>query len=90
MSNRSMTIDLHPVFNRGGAIDAALREAFEEAERRKATELEIIHGKGSGQLRKRVLRYVDEVSGRLPVHRVIKDQHNHGRVVVTFRWPRGQ
>lgn len=90
MSSRKMTLDLHPVFNQSGAIDQALREAMDEAEARKIKELEIITGKGSGALRKRVLRYLDRGDVRPRYHRVIKDRGNHGRVLVAFRWSRGQ
>ncbi len=90
MSTRRIKLDLHPIFNRGSAIDAALADAFDEAERRKAAELEIICGKGSGALRKRVLRYLDRSDVRPRYHRVTKDRGNHGRVMVSFRWSRGQ
>lgn len=90
MSTRRAKLDLHPIFNRGSAIDAALDEALNDAERRKTAELEIICGKGSGALRRRVLRYLDQSEVRPRYHRVIKDRGNHGRVLVSFRWSRGQ
>ncbi len=90
MSSRKLTLDLHPVFNRGGAIDQALRDAMDEAEARKAKQLEIITGKGSGALRKRVLRFLDSKEMRDRYHRIDKDPGNHGRVFVHFRFPRGQ
>ncbi len=90
MSTRRITLDLHPIFNRGDRIDAALRDAMDEAEARKAKELEIICGKGSGALKKRVLRFLDRRDVRERYHRVDKDPRNHGRVFVHFRWRRGQ
>jgi DNA-nicking Smr family endonuclease len=90
VSSRKMTLDLHPIFNQGGKIDAALREAMDEAEQRKAKQLEIITGKGSGALRKRVLRFLDQKSVRSRYHRIDKDPGNHGYVTVHFRWKRGQ
>jgi DNA-nicking Smr family endonuclease len=90
MSSRKLTLDLHPIFGDGRAIDAALADAVDEAERRKLKELEIIHGKGSGQLKKRVLRYLDRKDVRERYHRVDKDPGNHGHVFVYFRWKRGQ
>jgi DNA-nicking Smr family endonuclease len=90
MSTRKLTLDLHPVFNRGGAIDQALRDAMDEAEARKVKQLEIITGKGSGALRKRVLRFLDSSDMRGRYHRIDKDPGNHGRVFVHFRFPRGQ
>lgn len=90
MSNRRLHLDLHPIFNRGGQIDAALHGALRDAERRKASELEIICGKGSGALKKRVLRFLDRKDVRRRYHRINRDPHNHGRVFVYFRWRRGQ
>ena len=90
MSTRKLTLDLHPVFNKGREIDRALDEALDEAEASKAKQLEIIHGKGSGQLKKRVLRYLDRKDVRARYHRVDKDPSNSGHLVVHFRWSRGQ
>ncbi len=90
MSSRKMTLDLHPVFNQGRAIEQALHEAMDEAEARKVKELEIITGKGSGALRKRVLRFLDSTQMRARYHRIDKDAGNHGRIFVHFRFQRGQ
>jgi DNA-nicking Smr family endonuclease len=90
MSSRKLTLDLHPIFRDGRKIDQALADAMDEAERRKLKELEIVHGKGSGQLRKRVLRYLDRKDVRERYHRIDKDPGNHGHVFVYFRWKRGQ
>ncbi len=90
MSTRKLTLDLHPVFNRGREIDQALAEAMDEAQATKAKQLEIIHGKGSGQLKKRVLRYLDRKDVKARYHRVDKDAGNSGHVIVHFRWSRGQ
>ena len=90
MSSRDLTLDLHPIFRDSRAIDAALRDAMDEAERRKAKTLEIIHGKGSGQLRKRVEKFLQQPEVKARYHRVDKDRANHGHLVVHFRWKRGQ
>jgi DNA-nicking Smr family endonuclease len=90
MSTRKITLDLHPIFRDGARIDAALADAMDEAERRKATELEIICGKGSGALKKRVLRFLERKDVKARYHRITKDQGNSGHLFVTFRWKRGQ
>jgi DNA-nicking Smr family endonuclease len=90
MSTRKLTLDLHPIYNKGSQIDAALEGAMDEAQASKAKELEIICGKGSGSLKKRVLRFLDRKDVRARYHRVNKDANNHGRVFVYFRWSRGQ
>jgi DNA-nicking Smr family endonuclease len=90
MSTRKLSLDLHPIYNKREQIDAALDRAMDEAEERKAKELEIICGKGSGALKKRVLRYLDRKDVRARYHRVSKDPANSGRLFVYFRWARGQ
>jgi DNA-nicking Smr family endonuclease len=90
MSSRKLTLDLHPIYNQGASIDAALVGAMDDAEARKASELEIIYGKGSGALKKRVLRYLERKDVRARYHRLNKDPGNSGHVYVYFRWRRGQ
>lgn len=81
-----LSLDLHDVYNQGDAIDRALDDVMRQAVRTRAKLVEIIPGKGSGQLRKRVLRYLERKDVRPLYHRVEKDQHNHGHVLVHFRW----
>jgi DNA-nicking Smr family endonuclease len=81
-----LKLDLHEIYNKGGAIDAALRDIIDEAVATKASVVEIIPGKGSGQLKKRVLRFLDQPEIKARYHRVEKDSRNFGRVFVHFRW----
>ena len=81
-----LKLDLHDVYNRGQAIDSALRAVMDEAVSKKASVVEIIPGKGSGQLKKHVLRFLDQPDIKAMYHRVEKDSHNFGRVFVHFRW----
>jgi len=81
-----LTLDLHDVYNRGRDIDRALQEVMDEAVRTKAKVVEIIPGKGSGQLKKRVLRFLDQKHVKVLYHRVEKDSKNFGRLFVHFRW----
>ena len=81
-----LKLDLHPIYNKGDRIDGALKGIIEEAEQKTIDEVEIICGKGSGQLKKRVLRFLDQKDIRSRYHRVKKDQGNSGRVFVYFRW----
>jgi dsDNA-specific endonuclease/ATPase MutS2 len=80
-----LKLDLHPIFNRGRQIEDALNEAFDEAERKRIKTLEIIPGKGSGQLKKRVLKFLEQASVKSRYHRVEKDSKNFGRLFVHFR-----
>lgn len=81
-----LKLDLHDIYNRSADIDKALAEVMAEAVRIKAKSIEIIPGKGSGALKKRVLRYLDRKDVKVLYHRVEKDSDNFGRVFVHFRW----
>jgi dsDNA-specific endonuclease/ATPase MutS2 len=81
-----LKLDLHDIYNRGADIDAALRDIIDEAIAKKAPLVEIIPGKGTGQLKKRVLRFLDQKDIRPLYDRVEKDSKNFGRVFVHFRW----
>lgn len=81
-----LKLDLHDIYNRSDLIDRALRDIMEEAVRIKASEVEIVPGKGSGQLKKRVLRFLNQKEVKALYHRVEKDSDNFGRVFVYFRW----
>jgi dsDNA-specific endonuclease/ATPase MutS2 len=81
-----LKLDLHDIYNRGHDIDRALRAIIDEAVAKKAPMIEIIPGKGSGQLKKRVLRFLDQKEIKALYHRVEKDSKNYGRIFVHFRW----
>jgi DNA-nicking Smr family endonuclease len=80
-----LKLDLHDIYNRGGDIDRALRAVIDEALDKGVRLVEIIPGKGSGQLKKHVLRFLDQKEIKALYHRVEKDSHNFGRVFVHFR-----
>jgi DNA-nicking Smr family endonuclease len=81
-----LKLDLHDIYNHGGDIDRALHDIIDEAVRKKAPLVEIIPGKGSGALKKHVLRFLDQKEIKALYHRVEKDQNNFGRIFVHFRW----
>ncbi len=81
-----LKLDLHDIYNRGGEIEKALNDIIREAVERKAPLVEIIPGKGSGQLKKRVLRFLDRKEIKALYHRVEKDGKNFGRLFIHFRW----
>jgi dsDNA-specific endonuclease/ATPase MutS2 len=84
-ADMKLTLDLHDIHNRGREIERALQGVIDEAVAKKAAVVEIIPGKGSGQLKKRVLRFLDQKEIKALYHRVEKDSHNFGRVFVHFR-----
>ena len=81
-----LKLDLHDIYNRGDDIDRALRAIIDEAVAKKAPVVEILPGKGSGQLKKRVLRFLEQKEIKALYHRVEKDSRNFGRLFVHFRW----
>jgi dsDNA-specific endonuclease/ATPase MutS2 len=81
-----LKLDLHEIYNRGEEIDRALQRKIDEAIAKKAPVIEIIPGKGSGQLKKQVLRFLERKDIKPLYHRVEKDSKNFGRLFVHFRW----
>ncbi len=78
-------LDLHDIFNKGREIDSELHRVIREAVDKKISLVEIIPGKGSGQLKKSVLRFLQEPEIKKLYHRLEKDDKNFGRVFVHFR-----
>ncbi len=81
-----LVLDLHDIFNRGASIDAELNRVMNEAVSKRITLVEIIPGKGSGQLKKRVLRFLNEPDIKSLYHRIEKDDKNFGRIFVHFKF----
>src|ERR671925_569711 len=65
-----LKLDLHDIYNRGDQIDAELNRIVQEAIERKIDLVEIIPGKGSGQLKKKVLRFLNQSHIRQLYHRI--------------------
>ncbi len=80
-----IVLDLHDIYNKGFTIDAELNRVIMEAIEKKIPLVEIIPGKGSGQLKKRVLRFLLQPEVKRLYHRLEKDDKNFGRVFVHFR-----
>ncbi|NQY66108.1 MAG: Smr/MutS family protein [Flavobacteriales bacterium] len=81
-----LKLDLHEIFNRGWKIDKALEDIIEEALNKKIKLVEIIPGKGSGQLKKKVIRFLDQKHIKNKYHRMEKDGKNWGRLFVHFKF----
>ncbi len=79
-------LDLHDIFSNGRAIEAELNRVIQEAVSKKIELVEIIPGKGSGQLKKRVLRFLAQPQIKRLYHRLEKDDKNFGRIFVHFRY----
>lgn len=79
-------LDLHDIYNDSTAIDKALQQTFYEAIDKKIREVEIIPGKGSGQLRKKVERFLQQPHIKPLYHRIENDSKNFGRLFVYFKF----
>ncbi|MFT7611455.1 MAG: DNA-nicking Smr family endonuclease [Parvicellaceae bacterium] len=80
-----LKLDLHDIYNKGQLIDQALEDIIQEAIDKKIKTVEIIPGKGSGQLKKKVIRFLDRKDIKKLYHRVEKDSKNWGRLFIHFR-----
>ena len=85
-----LKLDLHDIFNRGTQIDKALRDVIDEAIQKKATLVEIIPGKGSGALKKKVIRFLEQKDIKQLYHRVEKDGDYGGGLFVHFKFESSQ
>lgn len=79
-------LDLHDIYNDSRAIDNALEQAFRDVLDKKIKELEIIPGKGSGQLRRKVERFLQLPHIKPVYHRIENDSKNFGRLFVYFKF----
>ena len=81
-----LTLDLHDIYNDSRAIDRSLQAIFEEAIEKKIREVEIIPGKGSGQLKKKVQRFLQLPHIKPLYHRIENHSKNFGRLFVYFKF----
>lgn len=79
-------LDLHDIFNKGGAIESELNRVIREAVEKRIALVEIIPGKGAGQLKKHVLRFLERKDVKNLYYRIEKDDKNFGRVFVHFKF----
>lgn len=80
-----LKLDLHDIYNKGDKIEQELNQIIEEAIEKKIKTVEIIPGKGSGQLKKRVLKFLEQPHIKSQYHRLNKDKDNSGRLFVYFK-----
>jgi len=66
-------LDLHDIYNRGAKIEVKLNRVIQEAMEKRIKIVEIISGIGSGQLKKRVLRFLNQAHIRKLYHQIEKD-----------------
>jgi len=81
-----LKLDLHNIYSCGHKIEESLKSVINQAVKKRITEVEIIPGKGSGQLKKSVLRFLEQPEIKRLYHRLEKDDKNFGRIFVHFRY----
>ena len=81
-----LKLDLHDIFNKGQKIEAELNRIIQNAVEKRIELVEIIPGKGSGQLKKSVFRFLARPEIKTLYHRIEKDDKNFGRIFVHFRF----
>ena len=80
-----LVLDLHEIYNKGKKIETELQNIVKNAVEKKIKIVEIIPGKGSGQLKKSVLRFLNRPDIKSQYHRINKDSKNFGRLFVYFK-----
>ncbi len=81
-----LKLDLHDIYNKGDKIEAELQRIMNEAVEKRIALVEIIPGKGSGQLKKKVMRFLNQGHIKKLYHRVEKDDKNFGRIFIHFKF----
>jgi DNA-nicking Smr family endonuclease len=81
-----LKLDMHDIFNKGKEIEDELNSIIQQAVEKKINLVEIIPGKGSGQLKKKVLRFLEQGHIKKLYHRIEKDSKNFGRIFVHFKF----
>lgn len=81
-----LKLDLHDIFNKGARIEEELERIVNEAVEKRIALVEIIPGKGSGVLKEKVLKFLNQGHIRKLYHRVEKDSKNFGRIFIHFRF----
>ena len=81
-----LKLDLHHIYNSTKKIDEALNAIIDEAVSKKIKTIEIIPGKGSGQLKKKVIRFLQQSHIKNKYHRIDKDSKNFGKLFVYFKF----
>jgi DNA-nicking Smr family endonuclease len=81
-----LKLDLHEIYNKGYQVDAELNRIVEEAIDKKIELVEIMPGKGSGQLKKKGLRFLNQGHIKKLYHRLENDDKNFGRLFIHFKF----
>lgn len=81
-----LKLDLHAIYNDSDRIEKEIRRVLSEACDKKIRLIEIIPGKGSGQLKKTVLRFLMRPPLNKIGFRIEKDDKNFGRIFLHLKF----
>lgn len=82
-----LTVDLHPIFRNNRDIELTLRQTLFKAVHTGEDAVQFIPGKGSGQLKQRVLTFLAQKHIKKLYHAVETLPGNSGRVIVRITPP---
>ncbi|MGP3985463.1 Smr/MutS family protein [Streptomyces sp. 3N207] len=82
-----ITVDLHPIFKNNRDIELTLRQTIFKAVHTGEDAVQFIPGKGSGQLKQRVLTFLAQKHIKKLYHAVETLPGNSGRVIVRIAPP---
>ena len=85
MSKSILHLDLHLYARSSVKMREALDDFMDEAARKRVKKVEIIPGKGTGQLMKEAKRYLEQPGIKKLYKWYHVDPKNHGRLFVYFR-----
>ena len=77
-----LKIDLHEIYNQGKIIKQEIVNLVHEAIEKKIPVIEIIHGKGKGQLKKNIIQFLHQPHIKKLYYRLEKDDKNSGRLFI--------
>jgi len=80
----NLKLDLHDIYSDGKKLEQSLDGIMKDACEKRAKMVEIIPGKGSGQLKKHVLRFLEK-NYKSTYKRIEKDDKNWGRIFVHMK-----
>ncbi|MCX4428663.1 Smr/MutS family protein [Streptomyces sp. NPDC006476] len=85
-----ITVDLHPIFKNNRDIELTLRQTLFKAAHMGEDAVQFIPGKGSGQLKQRVLTFLAQKHIKKLYHAVETPPGNSGRIIVRMAAPRSR
>jgi DNA-nicking Smr family endonuclease len=81
-----LQLDLHHIYNSNRAVEDALQQLFDEAIAKKIREVQIIPGKESGRLVKKIELFLQQPHIKKHYQRMEKGDKKKGSLIVYFKF----